>query len=112
MVATLSKEPRSAKGKTCREVDESLGIVVAHVDQVHDDRAAVTVAFTDDAGLAVVGRAQRRDLIAAVRRRRCGQFLLVAARPWPGVRGPQRGGGAALEWFESRGLPRASVLAR
>ncbi len=61
-VATLSKEPRKAKARPGREVDESLGVGVAHFHQIHDHRRAIAEPLADGACLPVIPGSQGGDL--------------------------------------------------
>ena len=70
------------EGESGGEVDESFGVVVTHVDEVHDDGAAVAVAFADSAGFAVVGGPQGGDLVQRSVGEDAVEFVLVAAGPY------------------------------
>src|SRR4051794_23503764 len=63
--------PTQTEDQPSREVDQPLGVAVAHLGEVHDDRRAVAEVLADLPRLVVVARVQRGDAVG-VRGRRLG----------------------------------------
>ena len=60
-MVTRSIVPRQTEHEAGREVDQSLGVGVVHVGEVHDHRRALAEALADLLGLVVGARVDRRD---------------------------------------------------